>query len=402
MLQKIARRVVRNHHPWRKMKFDELAELYTSMSLRSLGFSLIGIFVPVYLYQAGITLSSIFLFYGFFFLLRIPVAYVAGYIIARIGPKHTIAISTIIFIVFLGLLLSYTSLNWPLYMLAVYFTLANGLFFVAYNTDFSKVKHNEHGGKELGWLYIFERGGGALGPVVGGIIAAVFAPEATIIFAITVFIVSLVPLFLTNEPVKLHQHIHYSGFPHRKHASDFWSLSAFNIVNVANGVFWPLLMAVFIFTEDTYAKLGAVVGLSLAISVFSARMFGKFIDSKKGRGLMQYGVGMSAVLNIVRAFITNGSGAVAVSVLGEPIGLSYRMPLIKGFYDAADSEEGYRIVYLVWAEIWTGLAKGAYCISLYFASLAYDPITVLRYNFIGIALIGIVMLTQRFPILKKV
>ncbi len=45
------------------MKFDELAELYTSMSLRSLGFSLIGIFVPVYLFQYGVSVKDIFLFF---------------------------------------------------------------------------------------------------------------------------------------------------------------------------------------------------------------------------------------------------------------------------------------------------------------------------------------------------
>lgn len=54
MLNKIIHKIARQHHPWRKMKFDEMAEVYTSMSLGSFGFGVIGIFVPVFLYKNGL------------------------------------------------------------------------------------------------------------------------------------------------------------------------------------------------------------------------------------------------------------------------------------------------------------------------------------------------------------
>lgn len=402
MFKKFVNTIVRRRHPWRDMKFDELAEIYTSMSLRSLSFSLIGIFVPVYLYDVGVSLATIFYLYGLFFLLRVPAAFVAGFVVGRIGPKHTIALSNVFFITFLGLLLSYTTLNWPLSVVFTIFTVANGLFFVAYNTDFSKVKDSKHGGKELGWLYIFERAGGALGPVIGGLLAALIAPEATIVFAIIVLFASLIPLFMTNEPVRLHQHISFKGFPHRRHARDYISMSGFSILHVSNGLLWPLLMAVFIFVDNIYAKLGVVVGVSLAISIFSAHMFGKFIDKRQGYSLLLFGAVMSGVLSLCRVIITGFGGAVAATVLGEPINLAYRMPLTKGFYDAADSEEGYRIVYLVLGEIWTGITKALFCFALWLAASYYDPVTVLRASFIFVAVFGFIMLFQRFPALKRV
>lgn len=401
MLNKIVHALARKRHPWRTMKFDELAEIYTSMSLRSLAFSLIGIFVPVYLYEKGVSLPEIFFFYGLFFILRVPSSYVASHIVGSIGPKHTIAISNIVFIVFLGMLLSFTTASWPLWLVATFFTVANAMFFVAYNTDFSKIKDSEHGGKELGWLYIFERVGGALGPVVGGLLAAVFAPELTIVFAIAVFIVSLIPLFLTNEPVRLHQHITYKGFPLRRHAADFVSFSAFDILHLANTTLWPLLMAVFIFTEGTYAILGMVVGASLAVSIIGAYMFGRFIDSRRGGSLLVFGVYMNGVLNLCRAAITTSGGAVATTLLGEPINLAYRMPMTKGFYDAGDSEEGYRIVYFSLMEMLNGIIKSLYCFLLWSACHFYDPVSVLRVSFILAAVVGPVMLLQRFPALSR-
>ncbi len=402
MLKKIIHSFISHRHPWRSVQFDELAEIYTSMSMRSLAFSLVGIFVPVFLYDKGVDVQTIFFFFGVFFLLRVPVSYIAGYIIARIGPKHSIAVSNLLFIAFLGLLISYETVGWPLMIIAIFYTLANGLFFVAYNTDFSKIKHQDHGGKELGWLFTFERLGSALGPIVGGVIATVFAPEYTLVFAIAVFLASLIPLFMTNEPVKVHQKITFKGFPLRKHTRDFISLSSFNIVNVANGLWWPFFLGVVVFSEGAYAKIGFIIGLSLGVSIVSAKMFGKFIDSKKGGALLHYGTGMQVLLNAIRAGINNFGGALAASVLGEPIALGYRMPIIKGFYDAADSEEGYRIVYLVWAEMITGLAKSAYCFALGFAMYFTAAETTLRYSFIIVGLVGLLMLTQRFPALKRV
>lgn len=402
MIQKLIHKIAAPRHPWRTMKFDELAEIYTSMTMRSLGFGIIGIFVPVFLYKSGVDLQSVFYFYAIFFLLRVPVSFATAFIVGRIGPKHTIAISTVVFVVFLSLLLTFEIYDWPLAVMALFFTIANGLFFVAYNTDFSKVNHSKHGGKELGWLYIFERAGFALGPVVGGLIASYISPELTIVVAVLVMLASLVPLFMTNEPVKLHQKIDFKGFKPRKYTANFTALAAFNIENVASTIMWPLLVGVFIFVEDTYAKLGGVIGLGMVISIFSARMFGKFIDNKKGLYLLQYGVTMDTVLHLIRPFITTGAGAVAVSTSNEPITLSYKMPLVKGWYDQADTVEGYRIVYLTWSEMITGFSKGIYCLSLFIACYFWDPLSVLRYNFFFIALIALVMLIQRFPAIKRV
>ncbi len=402
MFQKIIHSFVIPRHPWRKIKFDELAEIYTSMSIRSFGFGIIGIFVPIYLYQNGVSLPSIFLFYTVFFFLRIPVSYFAAFVIGKIGPKHSIAVSTILVIVFLSMLLSFSKFEWPLFLLAFSFTIANGLFFIAYNTDFSKIKDSKHGGKELGWLFIFERAGMATGPLVGGIIASLISPEFTIVFAMLVLMGSLIPLFLTNEPVKVHQKITFKGFKWGNHTRDYVSLSAFNIENVASGVMWPLLVGIFIFTEDTYAKLGGIIAIAMIISMFSARMFGKFIDNKHGLVLLQYGTIMNSLTHIMRSTVTAAGGTIAVSTLNEPITLSYKMPLAKATFDAADSEEGYRIVYLASTEMITAIAKSVYCFALFIATYYYDPIIVLRYSFVAVGIISLGILFQRFPALKKV
>jgi hypothetical protein len=71
MLQKAIHKILKPRHFWRDIGFNELSELYTSMLIRSLATSLIGLFVPIYLYKLGYSVRSIFLFFIIFFSVRI-------------------------------------------------------------------------------------------------------------------------------------------------------------------------------------------------------------------------------------------------------------------------------------------------------------------------------------------
>lgn len=401
MLQKLIHKISYKSHPWRSMQFDELAEIYTSMSIRGLGFSIIGIFVPIYLYRLGVDLQSIFWFFMWIFILRIPFSILAAHIVGRVGPKHAIAMSTLLFILFLATLLTYESVGWPLITLSLMFTISNGLFFIGYNTDFSKVKDSKNGGKELGWLYIFERVGGALGPLIGGVLATFVGAEFTIVFAIAVLLASLVPLFLSNEPVKLHQNIRFKGFPWRRHIRDFTSLAGLHVENIASIGSWPLLVGITVFADGAYAKLGGLVAISMALSLLFARIIGKTIDNQQGLRLLRAGTIINAVIHIFRPIMTSTFGASLISITNELITLSYRMPLIKGFFDSADLEQGYRIVYLSLTEMTSATAKAMYFALMYIASYWYAPIDVLRWSFVGVGIFSLFILSQRFPALKK-
>lgn len=224
MVQKIIHKLLKQRHFWRLVGFDELAELYASMLLRSLATSLIGLFVPIYLHSLGYGVRTIFGFYIIFFGSRVVFDIISALVVARVGPKHTIALSTLANIVFLVLLLTLKELAWPLPFVALVGTATNSLFFIAFHTDFSKIKHPTHGGKELGYVTMLEKLGWVLGPLVGGIVATVWSPKYTIVVAILLFVTSLVPLFMSNEPVKAHQHITIKGFNFRPHAREFFRM----------------------------------------------------------------------------------------------------------------------------------------------------------------------------------
>jgi len=221
MFQNFLSRLLEPRHYWRNIGFDELSELYTAQLLRSLGISLIGLFTPIYLYKIGYSLQEIALFHVAWFLFRPLFDLASARIIARIGPKHTMLLSSFIHIIYLGLIMTIQDLKWPLILVASVGSLAYGLHLLAVAVDFSKIKHTKHGGKELGYLDSMQKVGGVLGPLVGGLIANYSDPRYAIALAMLVLLASAIPLFMSSEVVMVNQKITFRGLPYRKHIRDY-------------------------------------------------------------------------------------------------------------------------------------------------------------------------------------
>ena len=394
MLQKIIKSVLQPRHFWRTVGFDELSEIYTSMLLRSLATNVVGLFIPIYLHQIGYSIRSIFVFFILFYAARVILDPLTALLVGRIGPKHTIALSTISNIIVLLLLLTMQQLGWPLFFVSLVYSLTYSLFFIAFHTDFSKIKHSEHGGKELGYLTILEKLGGVAGPLFGGLIASIWSPSYTIVISIILFLLSLIPLFLSNEPVKIHQKITIKGFKLKPHTKEFISYACLNAENVISILLWNFYLSLAIFVTNPYAKIGAVVAISTAVSLFTVQFVGKRVDAKKGRMLMQRGAVVNSFLHIARLFVSTPLGVLGINVINDPVTITYRMPFVKQFYDFSDQVPGYRIVYITINEIFGHILKASVWIGVFIASAYVSELTAIKGGFVAAALFSLAIVLQ--------
>jgi hypothetical protein len=165
---------------------------------------------------------------------------------------------------------------------------------------------------------------------------------------------------------------------------------------------WPLLISVTVFVEDSYAKIGVLVAVSTVLSIIIARYFGRIIDNHKGLKLLRIGTFTNSLVHLARPFFLTTAGAAAISVVNEPVTLAYNMPTSKGFYDQTDSIEGYRIVYITSVQLVLAVTKGLYFLSLLVFSQFFNPVDVLTWSFVVVAITTACVLFQRFPALKKV
>lgn len=400
MIQKVINRLLARRHFWRTVGFDELSEIYASQLLRSLAASLIGIFVPVYLYKSGYSIADISIMFLVWFLSRFILAYISAKIIGLLGPKHGIAISVVLQILYLMLVLSVQTFNWPLWILGVAGSFAYGLYVMAFNVDFSKIKHTEHGGKELGYLQIFERIGAVAGPLVGGLIAGFFDPRYTMLLAIVVLFLSLIPIFMSAEPTRQHQPIILKGFPLSRHKQDFYVSIAFQLENVISLNIWPLFLGAFILVNNTYAALGVLASVSTAVAIVAVYSIGHLIDDQKGRFLLNTGAIANGILHLFRPFVTTIGQAFGINLVNEPVTAMIRMPFLKGMFDDSDSVPGYRITYFLIFEWYVSVGNVIFWSFVYLASTYWSDFRALQVTFIIAAILSFLITKQKFPALK--
>lgn len=350
MIQSFLHRLLKRRHFWRYASFDEVAELYASRTMRILAQQMIGLFIAVYLYQQGFELQFIALFFAISFGARMFLAYPAARYVARFGPKHGILVGNLLYIPALVCFTLVPEYGVPLLVaFAVFQSLSMVVYDLAYMVDFSKVKHADHAGKEIGYMQILERLTASLSPFIGGLIAYFIAPEATMWFSALFFAVASVPLFKTKEPVRTHQKLTFRGFPLRKTYRTIIAETAVGFDNFSSLGIWALFLAVVIFAtaaDEVYLIIGAFASVTVVTSLLAAYWFGRIIDWRHGGDLLKVAAIGNGMTHVFRAFITTPAGVVAANVSNDITTTGYSMAFIRGIFDTADRAEGYRIAYM--------------------------------------------------------
>lgn len=381
-----------------------MAELYASRLLRLMAVNMVSGIASIYLYQLGYPVWFILGFFSIYFVCKAAMAFPAAYVIARVGPKHANLISNILYIQGLVVLTQIGHGGVPVLLLfGLLQAAAVSLYIIAYHVNFSKVKHLDHAGKELGFMYSVEKIGAGLSPVVGGVIAYIVSPEATMWAACGVFLLSSLPLFFSPEPTITRQHIMFRGYNWRRTWRNLVSSAGLGIDQVASLGMWVLFVAIVVLgtTDDVvYAQIGGLTTIAFVSSLVFAGLYGRLIDHRRGGELLGTAVSINAVVYALRPFITSTTGVIGINIANEAVTSGYTMPYLKGQFDMADSLPGYRIVYMAMMD-WA-LSIGAAVFSLIAAVLAYTLGEVLgmQVAYVVAAVMALLIAGHGFPALR--
>lgn len=353
MLHRLMYLLVRRTHFWRHIGFAELAELYTSRMLRVMALQMMGGFALVYLLQLGYSLHFVAWFWFAYFFLRVLFAPLVAITVARYGPKHSTLMSNIGQVIAAVFLILAANPDFGFIALLLYMPFAGfsrSLYDVAYLVDFSKVKHVERAGRELGFMQIIERAVLALGPLLGGLIALAFGPQAMLAFGSLLMIMAALPLFFTGEPVRVKQKITLRHFNWKI----AWKPAVANIASGVDvdlsGIMWAAFLAIVVLggvqNSAVYAEIGALSSISIIVSIVVAYTYGKIVDNHQGKRLLKLSVLGDTLLHFLRPFVSTPVQALGANVANEVVTTGYTMPATRGIFDTADGLPGYRIVYM--------------------------------------------------------
>ncbi len=279
----------------------ELFEIYFLLAMRSLSLSLIGIFLPLYLFvELGYTFDQVIYFYLAFILLFGIGQFIATKVVSRFGTKHSMITSVpfliiaLFFTMFLG---TYPSF---FYLAALFHGMHAAFFWVGFHIDAVLQGKKRDFGKESAVISAVTMLPSVAGPIIGGLILLFFSFNVLFILSCIAIAVSFIPLLFSKEVYAKHN-LDISSFFDKKHLKYFFGYFAQGVGYTAANVFWPL----FIFTIlGEYISVGIYGTLVTFFMVFVTLLLGKLSDEGKNGLIMEISAIFNSVFWILKVFVS--------------------------------------------------------------------------------------------------
>lgn len=404
MIHKIIHRLLLRRHFWRYATFSEVAELYASRMMRMMAINISAAFVSVFLYQHGYSIQFIAAYWTIFYALKVLISLPSAKYAAVFGPKHGILLSNLLYIPSMVIFVFVP--EWGIPALAATMVLqgvSSALYDLCYMIDFSKVKSVDHAGKEIAFMNMIEKIAKGLSPFLGGLLAFVAGPEATMLVAAVLFALSAVPLFKTGEPIPTGQKLVFRGFPWRMAWRSFVAEGAVGFDVIVSGVVWSLLVAVGILGADgnkVYAELGALLSVVMLAALAASYTYGKIIDRRKGGELLRAATVANSFTHLMRPFVSSPVVVAGVNVANEAATTGYAMAFTRGLFDTADLS-GHRVTYLGIIEVVVNLGATLACLVFWLFVVLWGDIDGMKAVFFVAAPLVLLIMTPKFRLYQK-
>lgn len=373
--------------------------------LRMMALSIASAFISVYLYQNGYSILLIALFWAIYFGFKVIISLPSAALTAWIGPKHGILVSNLLFIpAMIAFALLPTYGVWLLGVVIIFQGLSSTLYTISFYVDFSSVKSIDHAGKELAFMNIIEKITTGISPLIGGILAFLWSPQAVLVLAAVIFALAALPLLRTAEPTLRKQRLQLRGMPWhliRGSAVAQWAIG-FDIFT--SGTVWWLYTAIAIIGIQTNNEVYAANGILLSVILFAALgssyAFGKLIDRRRGGELLKIAIIFDSLTHFVRPFVGTPIAVAGLNISNEVATTGYAMSYNRAAFDNADLS-GKRIGYMGIIEMITCLGCGSGALVLALILQWVGEVRAMEYLFFITAAVVLLIATARFPLYRK-
>lgn len=361
---------------------NEVDQVFAYEMLQKFAFSLISIFIPIYIAkEAGLILALQYV--GgvslFFALSAVPVSYV----IARIGFKHSLVAS---YVFYLPSLLVFQLVERGMMPLDFKLVMASGLLlalgkafhWIALHSEFATDSSKDHRGKDSGRLLGLPRISKAIAPFAGGIIMASLGFGGLVSVTVVFLVLSALPLMASKdhrdpEPYSLSA---IKSVKHLKYGALFYLRG----LGIAAGYYlFPLFVAIVLSGGGGEVNAGIISSLSnIGMAGFTILLGAKAdrIDTKK---MILAGTILSGLLFAARGLVVTPNQAFLVSLAAGPAFMMYYVPIYSELADAAEDEDV--LEFYAFREVVLGISR----VTLYgftaYAFLAWGLEPAFRYTF---------------------
>ena len=318
----------------KKIILSGLNGLYTSIFLLQFGFSLIGIFIPLYIFKVTQGLAWVLAFYLVFNLTGLILTLPIARLVAKFGSDWIAFVGTIprvVFFIFLVL-----ANKDPMFFLwaAALWGLAVPLYWLPFHLSVVGSDHKLTFGRDAARISLTGKLATIAGPIIGGLIIQTAGFTPLYLLGLFLIIASALPLFFDKYEFKfpeislkdLRQNLPFKRMPRL-----FLGYFGTGLTNQIYDIIWPLYVFLLI---GSYQFLGAITSISLLASFVLLILAGRLTD-RLGNKILRWSVPLNFINYLIRPFFGGPLFLFSVNLIYELVGIFIWIPLDGLSYYAA-------------------------------------------------------------------
>lgn len=335
-----------------KISLNEHTSLYLTHTLRILSSSLIGVFVPIFIYtttkdtlifNVDPLINGISWIVAYFFLRSIMVwvsIFVFG---SAIFEKLHFQLSIVLSYIFLALeiilLLLSKQNHYLLFLAGGIAGLKVTFYWIPYHSFFVHKTEDKPGhsfGKDTGLRFFLVRIFSGLAPVIGGFVIGSFGFNVLFVLSILMLVAASVPIIMVVHDWKHRKHDIKNVLKEYILNKRYYKLTlAFvgdGMESIIYMLFWPLLL---FFALENFEKVGLINGLSMFLSSILVLIIGGLIDKVGSKKIHAIGVFFNTIFYIPRMIIFSANLFYVLDVVDRLNSSMYSLPMMSSAYDKA-------------------------------------------------------------------
>lgn len=314
----------------------EIGQLYGAVAIGNFAQAIITLFEPIFLYYVvGLTIPQVLLFFAAVYGLYILIIPFGGKAAARFGYYHAIFFSIPFQIAYWFLLFGSEAKVILLVPTALALALQKSFYWPALHSIMAQYAEKQQRSREFSIMYAISNIMQIAGPLLGGVVSALFGIEWLFIIASVIYMASAIPLFWTKEVFEfVPYHFHQTWDLYKRYPIRFLSYFGFGEELLVMTI-WPI----FIFLIMTnYQNTGALVTVATLVATGLALYIGIFADKHGKKSLLKAGNLMYVLTWLARLPVVTPFATFITDALSRTSKTLVFIPVSAITYERADEE----------------------------------------------------------------
>jgi MFS family permease len=329
------------HHFFANKKINEL---YGAMAIFRFGVSLIALYVPIFMYQRGFSISQILMFFviaaTYYTLFSIP----SSKFTSRFGVKHTMLLSLPILVAYyLGL--NYLHPGSMLYYILPGVASAHSVLFnIAYHLNFIEHAERDKTARQMTVLSMISNIVQFASPFLGGIIIMNYGFGANFALGSIIIVLSMLPLLLTkdvHEPMSFSVKDIWHYIISKKHLGMNLSFLGYAVESIISFLLWPVFLIIML---KTVAMVGGVVSLTAFFTITTIYFIAKLADKWDKKKLIRIGTILHFFGWLGRLFVYSPLTIFSVDTYKNISLNTVQIPLGAYFYEVSHKKNYFELI----------------------------------------------------------